>query len=565
MCNIRERLDDILGWAGLTRRELDRLRSSRKRTIRIWKESTRNWWGTSDILSAPSAWIPDWSWCGNASCRSFSRIWRSSSKDSLPIFIVEATQIHIRESLQRHAGSHWGQDRRCSARFGSHLQDGLNRPQSKLQRLRCCTAHNIKEKTFRVIEHNGVRTWLTMFGPPTLEKPVLKLDTGQQVIQHDCWCIHFSNVFFFWTSLCCRCPSHSVQTHRADVFLNFDAQIQELSYQESVMTYPCHRNGDSGRKKIPKWENPGGGNHDDLFLWDGQSDDQHLIQDGTTFERWISIRQMYWHCKIFKDVLLVKGAQDEKADPPCSFKMMKRVGSEFSWLFFFLRRHVSLLSAFDDSFFGGYSEVSLPTALKSDPELKSVAENSCKDSWWRTSSPSAPNADIFSTHPVWVWLFASISWRTCVCRNAHEIQTCGPVGCSETTITRWPPSGIRDSMWTLTLSFCSADLTHSALEFVKSHRICTPCSIQHVACGGGTSCVQRHRDGRVFVSVANVWRAHPHTRIQCCTRCPGRFLTMFPRRECLETGIRILLRDRVINTVSWCRCQGFWRHSRRWS
>ena len=75
-------------------------------------------------------------------------------------------------------------------------------------------------------------------------------------------------------------------------------------------------------------------NQDDTFLGDGLSNDENSIQDGTRFERSANIRQMDWHRKVCEDVLLTREAKNEKEDPPCSIEVMKRVGSEFSWLFF---------------------------------------------------------------------------------------------------------------------------------------------------------------------------------------------------------------------------------------
>ena len=70
-----------------------------------------------------------------------------------------------------------------------------------------------------------------------------------------------------------------------------------------------------------------------------------------------------------------------------------------------------------------------------------------------------------------------------------------------------------------------------------------PCEMQVVT---WATRVQRHRDGPVFVSVANVLCTLPYARIQFCTRCSGRLLSMSSRRESLETDIRISSHYHVI-------------------
>ena len=96
------------------------------------------------------------------------------------------------------------------------------------------------------------------------------------------------------------------------------------------------------------------------------------------------------------------------------------------------------------------------------------------------------------------------------------------------------------------------------------HPVCatggTSCVHGNASCDGATR-VQRNRNGPVFVSVANVWRAHPHARIQFCTRCPGPCFSMSSRRESLETDIPISSHDHAINTVSWV-CSDSARDSR---
>ena len=156
------------------------------------------------------------------------------------------------------ATTRWGQYGRCRARIRSHLQDELSRPQSKLQVNRCCAAQNVTEKALRARGYNGVRSRLTKFGPSTLEKPDLKLNTGQLVIQHDCRSTHFSNWF---SHFCVAGQRKPVQEHQVAVLLDTAAQIQERRFQETVEAYPCHRKGGSGRDKDPQ-----GGKTLDMFL-----------------------------------------------------------------------------------------------------------------------------------------------------------------------------------------------------------------------------------------------------------------------------------------------------------
>ena len=55
-----------------------------------------------------------------------------------------------------------------------------------------CTEHQGNDVT-----RNRIQRSLITFGPSTLEKSDLKLNTDQLMIQHDCWSIHFSNVCAF--------------------------------------------------------------------------------------------------------------------------------------------------------------------------------------------------------------------------------------------------------------------------------------------------------------------------------------------------------------------------------
>ena len=62
------------------------------RVYKVYKELTR----TLDILSAPSTRRQDWSSCGVASCRSSSRTYRTSSKDS----ILNSSRLEIDEGFR---------------------------------------------------------------------------------------------------------------------------------------------------------------------------------------------------------------------------------------------------------------------------------------------------------------------------------------------------------------------------------------------------------------------------------------------------------------------------------
>ena len=275
------------------------------------------------------------------------------------------------------------------------------------------------------------------------------------------------------------------------------------------------------------------------ILVGGQRNDKHLLQDGSTFEIWVNIRQMDWHRKKLQEGLRVRAAQNAKEDLPCSIQGMKRVGSGFSWWFLFSGTACVLAFSLRRFFLRW---VLLKCSLSAAPKSRSWGEERRRkfpqDSRWRPSSPS--NLEVsFDTSKNLAFHFGFDCVRqfhggTWVCRNAHEIPTCGLGGCSATTdrtiwfqsmsgprTPRWLPSRLRVSMWVLEFPFCSADLTNSALDLAMQHLICSKCSVRHVASGGWTSCVQRpasyhatkrvqrHWDGPVFVSVVNVWRASP--------------------------------------------------------
>ena len=129
--------------------------------------------------------------------------------------------------------------------------------------------------------------------------------------------------------------SHSVQEHQADVLLDTDAQIRELSFQETVEAYPCRRNGGSGRNNDPQegktraWFFVRSENQDDTFLRGGQRNDENLVQDETTCERWTNIRRMKWHRKKFEDDLQAGAAHDERPS------LLNR-GDEEGWIWTFL-------------------------------------------------------------------------------------------------------------------------------------------------------------------------------------------------------------------------------------
>ena len=105
----------------------------------------------------------------------------------------------------------------------------------------------------------------------------------------------------------------------------------------------------------------------------------------------------------------------------------------------------------------------------------------------------------------------------------------------------------------------------------QERRICTKSDTRYVVFDGiscvqrhgchVTTRVQRHRDGASFVSVANDQRTHADARIQFCTRCPGRLLSMSSRCESLETGIRISSHGHSIKSVSWVCGVGVWTRS----
>ena len=163
-------------------------------------------------------------------------------------FEEKTNQIHNWCSSERRAVSHWDQDWRYSVRFPSHLSDELRPSRSKTPGTSMFYAQNIKEKTLCVKENNGVRSGLFKLGSSTLKKSDLKLDTDQQMIQHDCRSIHFRKCFYLIFVIQISL-SQSVQTFKVDVLLDVDTQLQELSFQEVVRTHPCHRNRGLGLYK----------------------------------------------------------------------------------------------------------------------------------------------------------------------------------------------------------------------------------------------------------------------------------------------------------------------------
>ena len=146
-CNMRD-CHDFDSWMrrSVARKKWDRSRSGRRRVIRTWKESTRNWRGTSCIWATFST---------------KARLILTRKGELQIIFMnfenfikrLDANFFFVKRILLRvGAGPHWGQDGRCSARFRSHLQHELRRSQSKLQGRRYCAAQNIKGKALRARE-----------------------------------------------------------------------------------------------------------------------------------------------------------------------------------------------------------------------------------------------------------------------------------------------------------------------------------------------------------------------------------------------------------------------------
>ena len=130
-------------------RNRGRSRSWRRRTIRTWKGSTRNWRGTSCIWSALAVRRSDWSWCGIASWRSSSRTSRTSWKDSIqPFFVVEANPTQSWGSWQRRPESTevkiddaaQGFDLTCQLNYADHSHNSRDvdvRLHRALEKIRC--------------------------------------------------------------------------------------------------------------------------------------------------------------------------------------------------------------------------------------------------------------------------------------------------------------------------------------------------------------------------------------------------------------------------------------------
>ena len=261
--------------------------------------------------------------------------------------------------------------------------------------------------------------------------------------------------------LCVADRRQSVQAQQVGVLLDTDAQIQEVSSQETVGAYPCHRKGGSGRNRdqqgrktwtwffartgnqemTPSWEVDKGMTKTWFKMGQHVKDVPTLPQHGSG----ASFRSTEQHkvTQVSQTDWTLQTSQSEE-----SLNMFFRARKKSKWNLLGKRRydehvfqdwtkferwaniwiltvrnlkitckpehrHVSLHSALDNLVSGGCPEVSLPTTPKPRYCGEEHRRKLLPVSWWRASSLLGPGVEVFR-----LLQGSLISWRD-VCVVTH--------------------------------------------------------------------------------------------------------------------------------------------------